>query len=191
MLLPVVYYFLLILAMLGCLVVVLLGLPGVWLLLLSVTLYGWATHWNYIGWHGLAALLILAILSEVLEFFAAGVAAKQAGGGERASIGAIVGAFVGGLVSTFVVPVPVLGTLAGLCAGAFAGALILEQSRDRRPLHLLRVGFSAARGRLLGTLLKIALALAMFLVALALALPLHPMRPAQIVPNSTAAKSIK
>jgi hypothetical protein len=169
--LPWLYYFLLLLVMLACIVLILLGLPGVWLMVLFALLYAWITHFHYIASHGLIVLLVLAAISEFLEFIAAGAGAKRAGGSYRASLGAIVGALVGGLVSTFVIPIPVIGTLAGLAGGAFIGSLLIEQSSNPDPSHLLRVGFAAAKGRLLGTLVKLIFAVIMFLLTLVLALP--------------------
>ncbi|HWB52805.1 MAG TPA: DUF456 domain-containing protein [Tepidisphaeraceae bacterium] len=165
------YYFVLLLLMLASIALVLFSLPGVWLMVLLALIYAWLTHFQLIGAHTLIVILVLAAISEFLEFVAAGAGAKHAGGSSRASLGAIIGALVGGLVSTFFIPIPIIGTLAGLAGGAFVGSLILEQGRNPDPAHLLRVGFAAAKGRLLGVLVKIVFAIIIFLLMLVLAVP--------------------
>jgi uncharacterized protein len=169
--LPWLYYFLLLLLMLGCIVLVLFSLPGVWLMVLLTLIYAWLTHFHYIARDGLIILFVLAGISELLEFVAAGAGAKHAGGSSRASVGAIVGALLGGLLSTFVLPIPIIGTLAGLAGGAFVGSLLLEQGRNSDPAHLLRVGLAAAKGRLLGVLVKIVFGIVIFLLTVVLAFP--------------------
>lgn len=166
-----IYYFLLILLLAISAGAIIFGIPGVWMMMAAALAYAWVTHFRFLASHGLYALLALAVLSEIVEFLAAGVAAKSAGGSTRASLGAIVGAFVGGIAGTFVIPVIVIGTLIGVVAGAFVGSLMMEQTRNSDANHLLRVGFAAAKGRLLGTLLKLLFASVMFVVALVLAFP--------------------
>jgi hypothetical protein len=51
------------------------------------------------------------------------------------------------------------------------GSLLLEQFTNSDPSHLLRVGVAAAKGRLLGTLLKLIFAVVMLVLALVLGFP--------------------
>ncbi len=118
-------------AVVGGLVLVPLGLPGLWIMLGAALVY-----WIVVpsGGIGLVTLLIaaaLVIAAEVLEFAIAGRYTKQYGGSRRASWGAIIGGIVGALVG---VPVPVIGSLIGAFVGAFVGAYLGERSvhRDAR-----------------------------------------------------------
>jgi len=118
-------------ALLGGLILVPLGLPGLWIMLGAALVY-----WIVVpaGGVGLVTLLIAAVLviaAEVLEFTIAGRYTKQYGGSRRASWGAILGGIAGALVG---VPVPVIGSLIGAFVGAFVGAYVGERTvhRDAR-----------------------------------------------------------
>jgi uncharacterized protein YqgC (DUF456 family) len=158
-----IYYALLILALATGWFITMLGLPGLWLMALSLALYGVATGWDiYVGWQSVAGLFALAMLAELLELLAGARGSKAAGGRKRGIFGAIVGAFIGGIVGTPLMPV--IGTLVGACAGAFVGAAALEFS-DKGSQHALRVGIGAAKGRFWGTLAKLSVGVVMFAVA--------------------------
>jgi uncharacterized protein YqgC (DUF456 family) len=164
------YYILLLLIGLCGLFVTLLGLPGLWLMVAACAGYAWVTKWNiYVGWPSMIALLALAVLAEVVEFFAGAAGSKAAGGRTRGMIGAVVGAVIGGLALSPVFPV--VGTIFGACLGAFIGAALLE-FYDRDARHALRVGMGAAKGRFYGIVGKLAFGVVMFLIILIAALPL-------------------
>jgi hypothetical protein len=99
----------------------------------------------------LIALVVLALLGELVELIAGVLGAKQFGGTNRSAWAALVGTFVGGLLGTFFIPLPPVGSLIGACAGAAIGALSLEL-HDKRPLReAIRSGTGAGLGRLVGT----------------------------------------
>src|SRR5262245_49085193 len=116
-------------ATLGMPLVALLGialtaitLPGAWLLVvaaLAVTLW----QPGALSWWTLAALLLLAILGEVIEFLSGALGATKAGGGKHGAIGAIVGSLAGAILGLpFLPPVgPIIGGALGAAAGAIAG----------------------------------------------------------------------
>jgi uncharacterized protein YqgC (DUF456 family) len=164
------YYLLLALVMVAGLALNLMSLPGLWLMLLGVLIYAWVTGWVYVGWVGLLVLLILVIAAEVAEAMLGSAAAKKAGGGTRAAVGAMVGGFLGALFLTF--GLLVIGTVIGACLGSFAGALIGEMSIRRNPAHLARVGWAAARGRLWAVAVKLGFGILILLTGLILAIPL-------------------
>lgn|SRR5262245_10681980 len=166
------YYILLLLLSVGGLFLTLLSLPGLWLMVLGYVVYAWLTQWNvYVGWPSLIALFVLAVLAEVVEFFAGAAGSKAAGGRKRGMIGAFIGALFGGMLGSFVIPIPVLGTILGACLGAFLGAGILELT-DRDTSHAFRVGMGAAKGRFYGTVSKLLFGVIMFLIILIAALPI-------------------
>ena len=157
----------------------LFGLPGLWLMVVSHLLYGWATGWQLVGWHSLLALLLLATSAEVAEFVAGAAGSKKAGGAFRSALGAIVGGFAGGILGAILIPfVPILNAIAGACVGSFLGAALMESTSLRRDVDTARVawrshwhrvgkvGWGAFTGRLWGILLKTAFGLAILLVSL-------------------------
>ena len=164
-----VYYILMISVLLIGWFVNLLGLPGLWLMVIGLVGYALATKWNlYVGWPSVIALVALASAAEVVEFFAGAAGSAAAGGRKRGMVGAIIGGFVGGIVGTPILPI--VGTFVGACAGAFLGAAVMEfQDKDAR--HSIRVGVGAAKGRFWGIVSKLGFGLIMFVVAAWAALP--------------------
>ena len=178
-----VYYLLLIALLVTGLFVNLLGLPGLWLMLASAAGYAWVTGWNrHVGWASLLVLLVLAVIAEVVEFLAGSAGAKNAGGSKRGMIGAIVGGLLGGFFLTFLVPVPILGTLVGVCVGTFLGAWGVELLVGKEMDQSVQIGVGAAKGRLVGTLLKSLFGVAMLMVAAATAVPTGAMATSPATP---------
>jgi uncharacterized protein len=175
----------LVLAMVLCLVLALMQLPGLWIMLAAAVGYAWLTHWVFIGPGTLIILGLIALAAEGIETLASAGGARRAGATKTAMGLSILGALVGGVLFTFI-PIPIVGTLIGVCLGAFAGAMTGEIIRGRTTEQGARVGIAAALGRLLGTLAKLTLGLAMFLVAALSAIPTHPLsQPSPMVPATT------
>ena len=167
------YYLLLLLINLTGLGLAIVSLPGLWLIVGATAGFAWVTGFNkYVGWPGLIAVLVLALLAEIIEFVAGAAGSKQAGGSKRGMIGAVVGALVGAVVFTPFIPVPVVGTIAGLCLGSFAGAFLVEIGIGREYGHAANVGIGAAKGRFYGVIIKLIFGVVMLLVAQIVALPL-------------------
>jgi uncharacterized protein YqgC (DUF456 family) len=146
----------------------LLQLPGTWLILAAAAGYDWYYDWLHIGWKWLLCLTILAALAELIEMGASVAAARRAGASRRATVGALLGGFAGMIV--FSLPIPVIGTIVGGLAGCFVGALIGEMSCRDDVQASARVGLFAAIGRLAGTMIKTAAAMAIAGAAVMLAL---------------------
>ena len=158
------YYVLLLLVMVAGVLLTLMTLPGLWLMLAATAGYAWLTHFHYIGVRMLGVLLGIAVAAEIVETLAAGHAARRSGGSRRASLGALVGGIAG--AALLAVPLPVIGILVGACIGAFAGAMVMEVTKRGDAVQSLNVGIAAAKGKLAGTLLKLAFAgLALLLTA--------------------------
>lgn len=166
------YYAILAVMLLAGQVLNVLTLPGNWLMLIVAVIYGWATGWNYVGLYTLIALLVLAIIGEIVEFLAAGRAASKIGGSRWGSVGAIVGGLVGAIFLTGLIPIPVVGTLVGVLAGTFLGATAGEWIAGKKVYDTVVIGAVATKGRLYGTLLKVAFGLIMFVWAMIAALPI-------------------
>jgi uncharacterized protein YqgC (DUF456 family) len=135
---------------------VLLGLPGTWLLLALAGLAEWTTPAQLFSGMTVAVVLILAVLGEAWEFFAGSAGAKRAGAGRRGALGALGGGLVGAVLGTFLIPAPVIGTLLGGGLGAFAGAAGLERRGGRDLRESLRIGRAAGVGHALGLAGKLA-----------------------------------
>ncbi len=171
-----VYYFLILIVSVAGLFLNLLGLPGLWLIVGSLGVFGLITGWNvYVGWPSLITLVVLGLLAEILEFLAGAAGSKAAGGRTRGMIGAVVGALVGGIAFSFV-PIPVVATIVGAVLGAFVGAALMELT-DRDFRHAMRVGYGAAKGRLMGIVVKTAIGVVMLLVLMFAAIPIGEARP--------------
>jgi hypothetical protein len=147
---------------LGCLAALfalVLGLPGTVLIVAFALLYAWATGFVAIQWATIGWLALLAVIAEGLEFLASGAGAAGARPSWRVTFGALGGAFVGGILGA-----PILfgvGALLGALAGAFAGAAFAVRSEGGSLDESVTTGLAALRGRLLGFIVKSAIAVVM------------------------------
>jgi uncharacterized protein YqgC (DUF456 family) len=174
-----VYYVLLLAMLVTGLGIVVMNLPGLWLMAAAAGLYSLITPEHYLFPWGIVTILVLCLVGEVLEFFGKAGGAKQAGGSGRAMLLATIGGVVGGIVLT--IPVPIIGTIAGVCIGAFVGAMAGPMTVAGDMEHSTRVGWGAAKGTLVGILLKLFVGVVILLVTAWLALPIgrkHPATPA-------------
>lgn len=167
-----VYYTALIVLLLVGLFVNLLGLPGLWIMMASALGYAWATGWRYLGTKALVALLVIALVAELVEFLAGSAGAKKAGGSKRGMVGAVVGGLLGGIFLTFI-PIPVVSTIVGVCLGTFIGAFVTEILVGKETGHSAQIGVGAAKGRFLGMMLKTAFGVTMLIEALWVGFPVH------------------
>ena len=177
----IVYYIVLLVVLLASLVLTVVTLPGTWLMALALALYAIATRSaGYVGWKSVMTLFLLAGAAEVMDIFGSGAGAKKAGASRRATIGAVVGGVVGAVcLSPFLFPI---GTIAGACVGCFVGAGAVELLVRRDVGQSVRVGYHAAKGRLMGIVVKIMFALIMMMIAAWTALPVRSHVPTPIAP---------
>ena len=141
------------------------ALPGNWLIVISTTLFAW-WRWDdaVFSIYTLIAIAVLAVLGELVEFFAGAGGAKKAGAGWRGALGALAGAVTGAVVGTFAIPIPFLGTLIGACLGAGFGAWFLELIGGKKMDDSVRSGVGAGVGVLLGTTTKFAIGVIIWLI---------------------------
>jgi len=164
------YYILVLLIAAAGQLMVLVTLPGLWLMAAASAGFCLLTHHRYLGGKTLIALLVLAVLGEVLEIGIGGAAARQAGGSRRAMLGGIIGAIAGGIIGSFVLPIVL--TIVGVCIGSFVGAALFELAGGGTIDHSLIIGVGAAKGRLVGVAVKFGIGLAMLLLIAWTALPI-------------------
>ena len=153
---------LLVLVNLGWLVLVVLGLPGTWLMVISTVALAWwqwdggeSSGQHMFGAATLVAVVIVAALGEVLEFISGAVGTKKAGGTRWGSVGALVGGVIGAIAATFLIPIPLLGSLIGACGGAAVGAWGLELRSGHGMSGSVKSGIGAGVGRFVGTISKL------------------------------------
>ena len=153
--------FLFFLAQLAALLMIPLGLPGMFLQVVAALALAVASDGAGMSWPWVGVFLGLALLGELIEFLSGQWGARRFGGSRQAAWGAVagglVGVFLGGLV-----PPPLLGSLLVSFIGTFAGAILGEMSAQKASAPNLRVGFGAVLGRVLGVSIKLCLA---FLIA--------------------------
>lgn len=130
-----------------------LGLPGLWLQVAASALV--ATTWAgaQIPWGWVLGFAALAGLAELLELLLGRWGARRFGGSNRAAWGALIGGLVGALVGG--IPIPLLGAVIMSFTGTFVGAVVGEMSA-RHGVTGLRVGVGAVIGRAVGVATKMA-----------------------------------
>jgi uncharacterized protein YqgC (DUF456 family) len=137
------------------LVLVLFGLPGNWLVVISTCLFAW---WRWedgvFSIYTLIAIAVLAVLGELFELLGGMHGAKRAGASRHGSIAALAGAIAGAILGTFMIPVLFLGTVLGACIGAGLGVWAIEVSRGRKVEESIRCGIGAGLGELFGITTK-------------------------------------
>ncbi|HEX6049133.1 MAG TPA: DUF456 domain-containing protein [Gemmatimonadaceae bacterium] len=144
-----------------------LGLPGLWLMIGAALGYNALVAGDPIGWFAIGGSLVLAVIAEVLEFTLSARYTQKYGGSRRAAWGAILGGIAGAIVG---VPVPVIGSVIGAFIGSFAGALVAEYTRREATAGTAtKVATGALIGRVVAAAMKttIGVAIAAWLVAAA------------------------
>jgi uncharacterized protein len=150
------------LLILGCvialsLILIVLGFPGLWIMVASAVTYNLIVPGDPIGWVTLVAVGILAFVAELLDISLTGKYARRYGGSRRAGWGAIIGSIVGAMVGF---PVPIVGPVIGAFIGSFVGALIAEFTGGSSAGDATRVAKGALIGRVVSTVLKIGIGFA-------------------------------
>ena len=143
--------FLLLVVVLGGLVMIPLGLPGLWVMLLAGVLHTSFVTPPTISWGTLAFLAAISLVAEWLEFGISNRYTQKYGGSRRAAWGAILGGLAGAMVG---IPIPVIGSVIGAFAGAFVGALVGEYTLERDHGKATRAATGALVGRAMATALK-------------------------------------
>ena len=139
-----------VLVMLACLVLIPLGLPGLWLIVaitMGLALFG-SLSWTF-------ALVVagVALITEVGEF----AVLKKFGGSRKAFWGAVLGGMVGLFVG---VPVPIIGPMITAFLGTFIGAGLVTYVETLSLKTSAKVGWGMLFARTAAVALKIAVSVA-------------------------------
>ncbi len=149
------------------LVLVPLGLPGLWVMVIGVIGYGGLTDFRTVGVATIAVVLALAFLGEIIEMWVGFRLTKRYGGSNRAGWGALIGGIIGAVIG---VPVPIIGSVIGAFVGSFAGAMLFEYTLSATTSTAVRAGWGAVLGRAAAAAVKIALGLVIAVIGLFAAL---------------------
>ncbi len=153
-----------------CIFSIILGLPGAWIMLglavvvnLCDQVYLAEGRDDTFPWLVLGLCALLALVGEVLEFIAGALGAKKGGSSRRGMWGALIGGLVGACLGIFI-PIPFIGSLIGAVIGTFVGAIIGEMSgQDTSTMkESLKPATGATIGRILGTLSKLPIGMAIW-----------------------------
>lgn len=159
--------FLAVLLVIFCLVGVImvpLGLPGTFLICAAALLYGLATGFASVTKMTVLLLLVAALFAEGVELLAGAAGARRYGSGNWAVAASIVGGIIGAVIGA-----PILfgiGSIPGALAGAFAAAAAVEFLGGKSTGDALRAGWGTFVGRLAGTIVKGAVAIAMTVICI-------------------------
>ena len=152
------------------LLLVLFSLPGNWLIVSATAMFAWWKRDEGIfSIYTLIAITVLAVIGEIIEFFAGAGGAKKAGASWLASLSAIAGAMIGAAMGTVFIPVPILGTLLGACIGAGLATLGVETLGGKKIDHSFKSGLGAGIGVFMGTTSKFAIGILIWLIVTAAA----------------------
>ena len=141
-------------ALLLSLILIALGLPGLWVMIASAVIYNILVGSEPIGWFTLVCVGILAAIAEIIEWTLSGKFARKYGGSRRAAWGAVIGGTLGAILGF---PLPIVGPLIGAFAGSFIGALVGEVSAGGTRRGATRVAWGALIGRVAATAIKMAI----------------------------------
>jgi uncharacterized protein YqgC (DUF456 family) len=128
-----------------------LGLPGIWLMVAAALGYQLLVP-GTISLVTVVGTAVLATIAEVIEFTLAGRYARKYGGSRRAGWGAMIGGILGAFMG---VPVPIVGPVIGAFLGAFIGAFAMEMTvRESQTGDATRVAWGAMVGRVVAAAMK-------------------------------------
>jgi len=146
------------LLLLGGLIAIPLGLSGNFILLGLALIVAIVTKFQAISPWILGGMAVMVIIGEILEVLLASSMARRYGASKWGVIGAFVGGIVGAILGTPIAPI--IGTIAGSFIGAAACAVLFEWLHLRKLQPSMPAGWGAFLGKLLSSLLKICIGLA-------------------------------
>lgn len=155
-------------ALLLSLLLIPLGLPGLWVMIGAAVIYNALSSGFPIGVAALVVVLIMATVAEVLEFTLAGRYTRRFGGSRIGARWAIVGGIIGAILG-FPFPVPFVGSVIGAFVGSFAGALFGELRMGSSHGQAGRAATGALLGRVVAAGLKVGIGVAIAVILLAAA----------------------
>ena len=146
----------------AALVLIPLGLPGIWVQVAAAALLVLASKGALLGWGWVGVFVGLALVGEVIEFLSGQWGTRRFGGSRRAGWGALIGGLVGAVIGG--IPIPVIGSIVMSFVGTFVGAVVGEMSAQREGPDV-RVGVGAVLGKAVGVATKLALGIVILIAS--------------------------
>jgi len=131
--------------------VILLGFPGSFFLAAAAVAF--KIFFNAGNWFTIILLVLLAVVSEIIEFFSGVLALADAKPEKFSGLLSIVGGVFGGIIGTGVFPI--LGTFFGGLFGAFFLVFINEILRGKPPKEAQKISSKVMLGMLYGRISKV------------------------------------
>jgi hypothetical protein len=143
------------------LLVIPLGLPGIWIMIGVVAV---GAIMREVGTPIVMTTLLIAVLAELIEFFIVKRLTQQYGGSRKAFWGAIIGGTAGLLIG---IPIPIVGSIIAGLLGTFVGAALVTYAETKQMISAHRVGWGAVIGRALSAISKTAAGIVILVLATA------------------------
>ena len=145
-------------------VMTMIGLPGNVLIVIAGIVYAYYDKFQNINYTLVLIIVGIFIASEIFEFIAGIIGAKQKNASQRAVIAACCGSLLGGVGGTMVLPI--VGSLIGALAGAFISAAVAEYSRVKDKEQAKRVAIGVVKGQIIGMIIKTTTGICMVILLL-------------------------
>lgn len=137
------------------------SLPGNWLAIILLALWGWLAPDGHITVLYIVIVAAVAAAGEALEFILQMRGAKKYGSSSKGTWAGLLGAFVGALVGApFLFG---LGAFPGALIGAYVGSLLIELLCRRPFSEAKRAAWGAMTGKFSGMILKLTIGIAIFI----------------------------
>lgn len=156
--LNILYWFLLILALSS----IPFSLPGPLMIVGINLIYQLLDKAPGIDWRLVIILLVIAGVSELIEYLITAFSSKKSGASQRAVFGSIAGSIAGAIIGTGIFPL--IGSLVGALIGSFLGGFITEYMKHQDSQKAYKVGIGAFTGVAGGKLTKLTLAIVMLVI---------------------------
>ena len=147
-----------IVVMLASLLLIPIGLPGLWIIVAVVATGSFLGH---VAWGVTVAAAAIAGAAELLELFIVRGMSRRYGGSSGAFWGAVLGGLAGVVIG---LPVPVIGSVLAGMVGSFAGAAAMALYESRDVAGAARVGWGVVLARVLAAFVKVAAALLILVI---------------------------
>lgn len=148
--------------------IVLIMLPGLWLMTLATLMANAVGYWMglwpgkdpLISWWAFGFILLCTLVSDAVDWTAGVFGAKRMGGSRSAMVAAFIGGIIGVVAGTIFLPIPLVGTLIGGATGAGLAAMLVQRTTPEQSWkQSAKVGAGASAGWFAAIVVKLALAI--------------------------------
>lgn len=145
------------LAMLVSLILIPIGLPGTWVMVVLAAIFGVIEGFQDITVWGILGLAAAAGFGELVEFAGGTLGAKFGGASREGMIAATIGGILGAIFGTALIPIPIVGSILGAFILCFALTAAIEYNRESNFRLAMKAGFGAFFGKIFSTIAKISI----------------------------------